>query len=101
MEDVSDRMRSVRSVPKLIHHSLMPANNIQEASDVSGGHSKKHIVRRFWLREAVISSFRISRLFALSFITAIKFLSMATSYVVLAHSGAHLPDKLRRFRDSA
>ena len=101
MEDVSDRIRSVRSVPKLIYHSLMPTDNIQEASDVSGGHSKRHIVRRFWLREAVISSLQISRLFTLSFITAIKSLSMATSYVVSAHGGVHLPDKLRSFRDSA
>jgi len=77
----------------------MAMDKTQEASDVKGGKSRKHIVRRRGRGEAVASSLQISRLFALSFIKAIKLLSMTASLGAPPHSGVHLSDKLRSFKD--
>jgi hypothetical protein len=80
-------------------HSLMAMDTTQEASDVKGGKSRKQIVRRRGPEEAVTSSLQISRLFALSFIKAIKLSSMTASLGAPPHSGVHLSDKLRSFKD--
>jgi hypothetical protein len=79
----------------------MAEDKTQEASDVNDGNSRKHIVRRSGSEEAATSSLQISILLALSFITAIKLLSMTVSFGAPPHSGVHLSDRLRSFRDSA
>jgi hypothetical protein len=80
-------------------HSLTAMDKTQEVSDVKGGKSRKHIVRRCGPREAVTSSLQISRLFALSFIKAIKLSSITASLGAPPHSGVHMSDKLRSFKD--
>jgi hypothetical protein len=77
----------------------MVMDKTQEASDAKGGKSRKHIVRRRGRGEAVTSSLQISRLFVLSFIKAIKLLSMTASLGAPLHSGVHLSDKLGSFKD--
>jgi hypothetical protein len=79
----------------------MAVDKTQEASDVNDGNARKHIVRRRGPEEAATSTLQISILLALSFITAIKLLSMTASFGAPPHSGVHLSDKLRSFRSSA
>jgi len=76
----------------------MAMDKTQDVSNVKGGKSRKHIVRRRGCGEAVTSSLQISRLFALSFIKAIKLSSMTASLGAPPHSGVHLSDKLRSFK---